>query len=120
MIYLMLPLRTVNELNAHEHWRVRQRRAKAQHNVVKLALWNRVYTLRAAMSKDETKRLAVQLTRYSRGKLDSDGAVAAGKFVRDAVAECLGVDDGEERVTWHYRQERVPKGFAIQIRIEEI
>jgi len=120
MICFMLALRTVNESNRRDHWGTSARRHARQREIVKMTLWARCRPNREAMMSDHQKRLSICLTRYSRGKLDTDGVVSALKHVRDETAACLGFDDREERVTWHYRQERVPKGFAIQIRIEEV
>lgn len=120
VIAFMLPLKTVNESNRRDHWAASAKRHARQRVVVKMTLWARCRTLRDAVTKDQSKQLAILLTRYSRGKLDTDGVVSAMKSVRDEVAACLGFDDGETRVTWHYHQEHVVKGYAIQIRIEEI
>src|ERR1700690_524725 len=98
----MLPLTTVSEANCRDHFRKVARRKADQRAVVKAALWARVYTLRTAMTRDLGKRLAVLLTRYSARKLDTDNLASAFKATRDSVAECLGIDDGEERVTWEY------------------
>ena len=116
---LMLPLKTVSEANCRDHFRKVARRKADQRNVVKAALWARVYSLRTAMARDTGKRLAVLLTRYSVRRLDTDNLASAFKACRDSVAECLGIDDGEERVTWEYAQARVPSGYAIRIAIEE-
>lgn len=37
-------------------------------------------------------------------RLDSDSVPATLKWLRDAVAKSLGVDDGDERVEWEYGQ----------------
>jgi hypothetical protein len=119
VISVMLPLKTVSEANTYQHWRVKAKRVREQRGLVRAALWARVYTLRTAMARNPAKRLAVLLTRYSLRNLDSDNLQSAFKACRDSVAECLGIDDGGERVTWEYAQARVPSGYAIRIAIEE-
>ena len=116
---IMLPMKTVNESNRRDHWGTSARRHAHQRQIVKMSLGARCRPIRDAMMQDRSKRLAILLTRYSRSKLDTDGVVSAMKHVRDEVAACLGVDDGEERVTWEYAQARVPSGYAIRIAIEE-
>lgn len=44
--------------------------------------------------------VTVQLTRVSPRSIDSDNLSGSLKAVRDAVAEWLGVDDADDRVTW--------------------
>lgn len=105
-----LPLRVVSEANAHEHWRVRQRRAKAQRRATCLA-WL------AAGLPLKRKPVEVRLTRLAPRKLDSDNAVGALKHVRDAVAECCGFDDREESVRWLYAQERA-KEYGVRVEVD--
>ena len=43
-------------------------------------------------------------------------AVAVG--MRDGVADALGIDDGDERLTWHYAQDKAPRGhYAVRVEI---
>ena len=61
-------------------------------------------------------RWTVSLTRISKGKLDEgDNLNSSFKFVRDAIAEWLGVDDGSDRYDWRYAQERGEPGIRILI-----
>lgn len=108
-------LRLVSEANAHEHWRNRARRAKAQRNLVTLVL-------RGTVARDMmlVAPLTVTITRIapSRG-LDSDNLVGSAKHVRDAVAAILGVDDRDERVSWHVEQASGPYGVLVAIESKE-
>lgn len=63
--------------------------------------------------------LTVTITRIAFGRMDSDNAVAAAKFVRDAIAKWLGIDDRhEELVEYVVRQEKGPRGqYAVRIEI---
>jgi hypothetical protein len=105
-------LRTVNELNRHEHWRARQRRAKLQRALVTANL----------IGQSLYRRLpfVVTLTRYAPGTLDAhDGLPASMKFVADAVAATAGVDDRDERIGFGYAQEPAPAGcYGVRLRIE--
>ena len=100
MITLTIPTCVVNELNAHEHWRVRAKRAKEQHFIT--ALW-----LRRFSPEGFTGPLVVSMTRCSPRSFDDDGTVASMKHVRDAIAKWLGRDDGPKAgVRWVCSWER--------------
>lgn len=60
--------------------------------------------------------LVVLLTRVAPRELDSDNLQGALKHVRDGVADALGVDDRDERVTWAPCDQRKGKaGVVIEI-----
>ena len=105
-------LRTVCELNAHEHWRVRSKRAKTQRELVTLVLRRTVAPMMLVGAP-----LVVTLTRVapSQGLDDGDNLPSAHKHVRDAVAALLGIDDRDPRVSWRYAQRRGPWGIEIAI-----
>ncbi len=108
-----LPVRTYSEPNQRAHWAARARRARYQRKVA------RAYA-RAALGAKGPPRgpLTVTLTRLASRKLDSDNLAAAMKAVRDGVADALGIDDGDERLTWLYAQERASRGvFAVRVEI---
>lgn len=110
-----VPVKTVSELNRHEHWRIRAKRAKAQHRAIGYALVanHRAIIFVGKMAKPGP--LHVHLTRLSARKLDSDNLAGALKHCRDAVAKFLGVDDGNEAaVSWSVGQER-QKGYAVRV-----
>lgn len=58
----------------------------------------------------------VTITRLSARELDSDNLESSQKAVRDGVADALGIDDRDPRVTWLYAQEKA-KGYAVRITI---
>lgn len=105
-------LRTVCELNAHEHWRVRHRRSVHQKSVVGVVLRRTVAPQMMALAP-----LLVTLTRIapSNGLDLGDNLNSSQKHVRDAVAALLGVDDRDPRVTWAYDQARGPWGVRVRI-----
>lgn len=120
---IFVPVKTVNELNDHTLWRNRQKRAKEHNEVTAGRIW----------TEKNTKGIPplpvrVTFTRYSPGsrKLDSDGAFAAMKFIRDAVAKAYGVDDGGTEIEWAWpvKQEKaIGYGVRIQfapLKLEEV
>lgn len=118
-----IPIRLVSEANAHSHWRVRQKRAKEQRGIVALALHRplveatRTCELTPVLLRDPSA--IVTLTRIATRALDSDNLVGAFKHVRDGVADALGINDRDPRVTWEYRQERGRPGeYAVRIVVE--
>jgi hypothetical protein len=101
-IRIEVPLTLPSVANMREHWSAKARRVKAQRLAV-------AWCLKAALLTDLVgrvagHRVAVTLTRVAPRKLDSDNLVSACKACRDQVAEYLGVDDGDSRVTWRYGQ----------------
>ena len=60
----------------------------------------------------------VTITRLGPRKLDSDNLATSAKGLRDGIADKLGVDDGDERITWCYAQEK-SKTYGVRIEIEE-
>lgn len=111
MIKLDIGIRTVNEANAHEHWRKRYARTRAQRHAVALAL---------ARHRPPTPPVRVTLQRIAPRAMDSDNAIIALKTVRDAIAAWLGVDDGphDTRAAWHYEPQGKAKDYAVRIEIE--
>lgn len=49
-------------------------------------------------------RISIEIIRLGRDVLDSDNLAAGAKPLRDAIARSLGIDDGDERIRWHYGQ----------------
>jgi hypothetical protein len=108
---IFIAMKTVNELNKHEHWRYRQQRAKSQHSQVLVGL-------ASAKGLPESAPVRVLLTRYSPGQLDShDGLRASLKFVVDEIASWYGVDDADPQFEWVYRQDRA-RHYGVRILIE--
>lgn len=103
---LILPLRTYSLANEREHWTVRAKRAKGQRNVA------------AMMMPKVSIPCTIRLTRISPGTLDSDNLAISQKHVRDGIADKLGIDDRDPRVTWEYAQERsAPKVYAVRVEV---
>lgn len=107
-ICVLAPVRTQSEANAREHWSKRSKRA-AEHRQT------------AANAVGPLWRWRITLTRIAPRKLDDDNLARALKAVRDGVADALGLDDGDERLTWRYAQRKgEPKQYAVEVRIEAV
>lgn len=108
---LFIPgLHAVNETNAREHWTIKAARAK-QH---------RQWIVAVAKSERFTFSLpaTVRMTRYGPKKLDSDNLQSSLKHVRDGLQDLIGVDDGDPRWDWQYRQDIGPD-YAVRIEVVE-
>jgi hypothetical protein len=100
-----LPIKTVSTMNVREHWAVRAKRAKTQREATQWAC--------KSLERVEPP-LIITLTRIGTRKLDSDNLAASFKAIRDGVADWLGIDDGDERLTWNYAQEKGKYGVRIE------
>lgn len=111
MIAFDLPgMRLVSLLNDRSHWAARAARAKKQR-------WAAMVATRAHLLEQMRLPLVVTITRRGPGTLDSDNLAACAKHVRDGIADALGIDDGDERITWVVRQERARLwGVSVEIR----
>lgn len=65
-------------------------------------------------SKDQ---IAVTLIAVRQKRLDDDNLAGGFKALRDAIAESLGIDDGDERIEWIYRQQVGPKPHGTIVMI---
>jgi hypothetical protein len=109
VLRFVIPLRTVSESNRRDHWAVRAARVKTQRTMAHLAVRREVMGLQPM-----PERFAVYLTRHSPSVLDGDNLQGALKGVRDGIADALGIDDGDPRITWDYAQEKA-KQHAVSI-----
>ena len=107
---LIIPIRTVSELNSREHWTAKHKRAKKQKSAVK----NKFFLLK--IDKVDT----VRLTRFGKRLLDDDNLQASFKAIRDQIADCLhpGLAPGQadKFFNWQYAQE-IAKNYSIRIEL---
>jgi hypothetical protein len=109
--HVMLPIRTVSEANAHEHWRKRAKRAKQQRGLAAMVL-------RTSGAKIPAPPLVVRITRIAPCALDDDNLAGSQKHVRDGIADWLTINDRDPRVQWVYAQTKsAPKSYAVRIEI---
>lgn len=109
-----IPIRLVSEANMREHWATKHRRKKAQQGAVKLVF--------ATYKMPPKPPVIVALTRIGARKLDPDNLAGSMKHVQDAVADILGVDDGDEtKVRWIYQQRIGKRGkYAVEIAFKPV
>lgn len=62
----------------------------------------------------------VHLHAIRRRLLDDDNATAACKPLRDAIAESLGIDDGDSRIRWEYSQSETKGEQGVIVKIETL
>lgn len=118
MLSCTIPIKTVSVLNVREHWAKRARRTKEhrQTTVKRLRIIGEPYRM---YRSSWPLRFTITLTRMGGRKLDPDNLGAALKACQDGVADWLGIDDGDERLTWEYKQEpkkrKMPPGVRVEI-----
>jgi len=101
-----LPIRTYSLTNARLHWAVKAKRAKAERKAAVLVGRHKV-------------PCTVTMTRIAPRVLDDDNLRGALKSTRDSIADRLGVDDRDPRVTWEYAQERGAVGeYAVRVAVK--
>lgn len=106
---LHIPIRLQSLANTRMHWRAMMRLKQQQRSATKLSMLGKPVP---------PLPLIVIITRIGPRKLDDDNLAAACKYVRDQVAECVGVDDGSPLYTWVYRQRndgRHQHGVEVEI-----
>lgn len=116
---LFLPLRTISEHNhvRGEHWTVSSKRAASQRATVKA-----VFCSRGLRLTPPFVRVRVAFHRYAPTLIkDDDNLKSSMKHVRDEIAACLGMDDGDARWVWQQpTQEKAPfYGLRLTITVEE-
>lgn len=111
MTTVSLPIKTVSEANTRECWQAKLRRKKAQQAFC-------VPVFRAAFRDAPTPPLVITFTRVSVAKMDSDNLAGALKAIRDALAHVLGIDDGDDRLTFIYQQRRASSRREARVEVE--
>lgn len=109
-----IPIKTINELNAHAHWRTRHKRAKMQRHIVRMFLGQRRVV-------PPPMPMRITFTRIAPGNgLDpGDGLPSAFKAIRDELADIIGVNDRSPLYEWVYAQRRgEAKEYGVEIELE--
>lgn len=105
-----MPVLVVSEANSREHWRVKHARKKRQQMTIRMCL---------PLVRHLSHVTNVRMTRIGSRKLDTDNLASAFKTCRDQLAWWLGVDDGDERVTWECDQITGAKKHGIIVTFTE-
>lgn len=105
-------LKLESEANKPQHWAAKARRVKRQKTCVVYSLM--VKNIRAWVAS-ETGTIEVTITRIGPRRLDDDNATISAKAVRDAIAYCIGIDDGDcEKAVYKVQQETGKYGVRIE------
>ena len=136
---IVVPIKLESEANPrrHGHWAQKSARVRGQRQAVTAAFIDAGahVEVHALVTPKKTRwvsrwkgtpacsvppfAVVVTITRVAPRALDDDNLARSAKAVRDQVAELLGVDDRDPRVTWRYAQERgAPNAYACSIAIE--
>jgi hypothetical protein len=136
---LVIPgLKLVSEANAHEHWRLRAKRAKAQREAVVASVVDAGHVvlpepyLKQRKAPKKPKQcvrhrlvtppalpLTVLIVRHSPRTLDEGGNLqTSAKAVQDQLAELLACDDRDPRVAYFVAQRKATES-SVEILIEE-
>lgn len=72
-----------------------------------------------ADEKGGARRLVVSFVCFRARPCDDDNLQFGCKWLRDAIAQSLGIDDGDKRFRWQYGQLQTngPEGVAVTIQI---
>lgn len=113
--FTMPGVRLVTESNNNEHWRVRQKRAREHRNITRICALSML-----TKRPDWILPLTITITRIAPRPIhDDDNLVSSAKHVRDGIADALGVNDRDKRITWVVKQEKgKSKEYAARVRIE--
>lgn len=108
-----IPVRTISEANGREHFRVKAKRAKEQRAMARM--------FAGQWSPFPKPPLVITITRIGVRGLDDDNLASSQKAVRDGIADALGIDDGDKRLSWRYEQRKgKPKEYAVEVEIAQL
>lgn len=112
-----IPVEVVSEANLREHWSKRYKRSKNQRAwaKAKMALEARPMIYCSWNGGGRFHVTLIRIMALRQRKFDGDNLQSAFKAIRDGIADALGIDDGSDRLTWEYRQE---KGDKPSVRVE--
>lgn len=112
-------MRLESEANKRGHWTRGAKRAADVRGTVTMVIRSQ----RGGMTPGKLaldRGMVVTMVRIAPRPLDDDNNARACKAVRDGIADWLGIDDRDERVSWRYEQRKDPKPntYGVEIRIE--
>jgi hypothetical protein len=111
-----IPIKTISEANARGHWSKRAKRARAQRKMAGMITSSELVRHLCDNPMDNMTLFRIKLTRIGKGRMDSDNLAGAMKAIRDGIAEAIGIDDGDPRMTWDYAQE-TGKAYSVLVEI---
>lgn len=109
-----VPIKLISEANRSEHWSARMRRKHEQQLEMTVALHNTL------LGRTVRTPCVVKLTRIGPKLLDKDNLAGAFKFVQDAIASKMKVDDGDRsKIDWQYDQVAIGEHrYNVKVQIE--
>lgn len=116
----VVPLKIESGMNHREHHYARAARVEREHHAV-LASLVAEFGLGDGAVRSAPLRgaILITLTRLGGRAWDDDNNQTGLKACRDTVAQWLGRDDGDKRLTWKYAQEPGPAwGVRVEIHAE--
>lgn len=101
-----IQIQTISVANSGHgwHWYRSNKRTKREHDEAWLSTHEA--TINVSRPFTSCSHVTVLLTRVAPRKLDDDNLRTALKSIRDGVADALGIDDGDDRITFNYDQGR--------------
>lgn len=113
-----LPFRIASVANLREHWAAKATRVKRQRESTALMCRVELHRRNLGAPSAGFDRLVVRLVRVAPLELDDDNLSSALKACRDGVADALGVNDRDPRVTWLVDQEKGKlKTYCVRVEI---
>lgn len=106
-----IPIRLPSLANSRLHWTKMKSVKKDQ----KLATYLCIKNALNRGARFPHPPLLVTITRVGPKKMDDDNVAAACKYVRDEIADAIGLDDGSDQYTWVYKQEIGEYGVDVEI-----
>lgn len=104
-------LRIESEANRREHWRKAASRKAHHRQTARLFM--------QAHARPQNTPISIKLTRIAPRVLDDDNLASGFKAARDGVADWLGIDDGDKRLSWSYDQRKGNPGqYAAEVLVE--
>lgn len=115
-VFIVEQLELVSVANKREHWSKRAERASA-HRLIARARLTQVLAAHGLNARIMFDRggVCIQLVRCAPRELDDDNLRSAFKAFRDGIADALGVDDRDPRITWQYAQEKLSKRCEVRV-----
>lgn len=119
LLSLTVELELPSVANLREHWTKRKSRTSLHRMVARTYLVASLGT--HGLEAEDLLELGVVITlvRRSPRELDDDNLRSALKAFRDGVADAMGVDDRDPRITWAYAQEKISKAHEVRLSIRE-
>ena len=116
-LVIALAIETVSEANLREHWAPKARRVRTQRHAAKFLTLQFLNTRHV----DDVKFPAeITMTRIAPRRLDDVNLLSSIKAVQDGVCDALGIDDGDQAITWHYEQRKGGvRECPVEVRIQE-